>query len=181
MNRVDIADQLRGDLKCHQITRRSWMPYWFWLLDTVVVNAFLLWRWECESVVVGRKNENKRSQRAFRVALVQSLLGREGPAGRNRFLAIRITRGHQLLLPTISRFPAYTHQIRRGSPYRECYYCRWKHFKGQIRRDEINRRRTCCADCDVPLCRGCFIEYYRAGGSIWEGYYEGPKVSITSL
>jgi hypothetical protein len=127
------------------------------------------------------QNENERSQRAFRVALVQSLLGREGPTGRNRFLAIRITRGHQLLLPTISRFPAYTHQIRRGSPYRECYYCRWKHFKGQIRRDEINRRRTCCADCDVPLCRGCFTEYHRGGGSIWEGYYEGPKVLITSL
>jgi hypothetical protein len=46
INGVDIADQLRGDLTSHQITRRSWLPYWFWLLDTAVVNAFLLWRWE---------------------------------------------------------------------------------------------------------------------------------------
>jgi hypothetical protein len=42
--------------------------------------------------------------------------------------------------------------------------------------------RTCCPDCDVPLCRGCFMGYHRAGGSIWDGYYKkSPKVSITSL
>jgi hypothetical protein len=27
INGVDIADQLRGDLTSHQITRRSWLPY----------------------------------------------------------------------------------------------------------------------------------------------------------
>jgi hypothetical protein len=42
INRVDIIDQLRGDLTLHQITRRSWLLYWFWLLNTAIVNAFLL-------------------------------------------------------------------------------------------------------------------------------------------
>jgi hypothetical protein len=42
MNGVDIADQLRAEMTTYHITRRSWFPYWFWLLDTTIVNAFLL-------------------------------------------------------------------------------------------------------------------------------------------
>jgi hypothetical protein len=43
MNGVDIADQLRAEMTTYCITRRSWFLYWFWLLDTTIVNAFLLW------------------------------------------------------------------------------------------------------------------------------------------
>ena len=42
MNGVDIIDQLRSEMKTHRITRRSWLLYWFWLLNTVIVNVFLL-------------------------------------------------------------------------------------------------------------------------------------------
>jgi hypothetical protein len=43
MNGVDIVDQLRAEMTIYRITRRSWFLYWFWLLDTTIVNAFLLW------------------------------------------------------------------------------------------------------------------------------------------
>lgn len=42
MNGVDIADQLRGSYSTQQTTRRSWMPCWYWQLDLVLTNAFLL-------------------------------------------------------------------------------------------------------------------------------------------
>ena len=45
INGVDIADQLRAEITMYRITRRSWFPYWFWLLDTTIINAFLLWHW----------------------------------------------------------------------------------------------------------------------------------------
>jgi hypothetical protein len=42
MNGVNITDQLRAEMTIYRITRRSWFLYWFWLLDTTIVNAFLL-------------------------------------------------------------------------------------------------------------------------------------------
>ena len=42
MGGVDIADQRRG-YYCTQLTTcRNWMPLFFWLLDTVIVNSYLL-------------------------------------------------------------------------------------------------------------------------------------------
>jgi hypothetical protein len=35
MGGVDIADQLRS---YYQKTRRTWMPMFFWLLDTAIIN-----------------------------------------------------------------------------------------------------------------------------------------------
>ena len=42
MGGVDIADQRRGYYSSQLTTRRCWMPLFFWLLDTVVVNSYLL-------------------------------------------------------------------------------------------------------------------------------------------
>jgi hypothetical protein len=44
INSIDITDQLQAEITTYHITRRSWFLYWFWLLDTTLVNAFLLWR-----------------------------------------------------------------------------------------------------------------------------------------
>jgi hypothetical protein len=152
----------------YRITRRLWFPYWFWLLDITIINAFLLWHWEMENRCVGRALKEQRSQRIFREALVQSLLGpppgRGGSSINNGAVPhIRITRGHQLRMPMESRFHARTHRIRRGSPNLECYYCRYKHSKGVIRWDEIRRNRTSCVDCRVPLCDRCFGVYHNRG------------------
>ena len=138
MNGVDIADQLRAEMTIYRITRRLWFLYWFWLLDTTLVNAFLLWRWEMENRCVGRAFEKDRCQRVFRDALVQSLIGpppanRGGGSTNNGAVPhIRITQGHQLRMPVELRFYARTYRIRRGSPNLECYYCRYKHSKGVI-------------------------------------------------
>ena len=99
INRVDIADQLRAEMSTYRITRQSWFPYWFWLLDTTIVNAFLLWHWEMENRCVGRALEHERSQRVFREALVQSLIGpppvgKGGSINNGAIPHIRITKGH---------------------------------------------------------------------------------------
>ncbi len=39
---VNIADQLRSSYTTQQRARRVWKPYFFWLLDTTIINAFLL-------------------------------------------------------------------------------------------------------------------------------------------
>jgi hypothetical protein len=42
MGGVDIADQRRGYYHTQLPTCRNWMPLFFWLLDTVIVNSYLL-------------------------------------------------------------------------------------------------------------------------------------------
>jgi hypothetical protein len=70
INGVNITNQLRAEITMYYITRRSWFLYWFWLLDTTIVNAFLLWHWEIENRCIGRVFEKEHSQRVFREALV---------------------------------------------------------------------------------------------------------------
>ena len=44
MNGVDLADQLRASYNTHRQGYRTWLPLFYWLIDTLKVNAFLLWR-----------------------------------------------------------------------------------------------------------------------------------------
>jgi hypothetical protein len=42
MGGVDIADQLRAYYSTQRIALRSWYPLFFWLLDTAILNAYLI-------------------------------------------------------------------------------------------------------------------------------------------
>ncbi|CAG8594768.1 12855_t:CDS:2, partial [Ambispora leptoticha] len=42
MNSVDLADQLRSYYNTQKISRRNWMPLFFWLLDTAIINVYLI-------------------------------------------------------------------------------------------------------------------------------------------
>ncbi|KAG9070704.1 hypothetical protein KI688_008243 [Linnemannia hyalina] len=42
MNGVDIADQLRSYYSTQLRTYRAWAPIFFWLLDTTIINAYLI-------------------------------------------------------------------------------------------------------------------------------------------
>ena len=44
-NLVDLADQLRGNFTCQrQWETRNWRPLAYWLLDTCLVNSYLIWQ-----------------------------------------------------------------------------------------------------------------------------------------
>ncbi|RPA91850.1 hypothetical protein L873DRAFT_1780403 [Choiromyces venosus 120613-1] len=44
MGSVDIADQLRSYYSTQQCCRRNWLPLFYWLLDTSLVNAYRIQR-----------------------------------------------------------------------------------------------------------------------------------------
>jgi len=44
MGGVDIADQLRGYYSTQLSVRRTWMPLFFWLLDTAIINSYLIFK-----------------------------------------------------------------------------------------------------------------------------------------
>jgi hypothetical protein len=61
INGVNIANQLWGEMSIYYITRQSWFLYWFWLLDTTLINAFLLWQWEHKSRCIGQALKDQHS------------------------------------------------------------------------------------------------------------------------
>src|SRR5436305_12076837 len=64
MGGVDIADQLREYYGTQLPIRRTWMPLFFWLLDTAIINSYL----------VLKKSDKNISQKDFRIKLVWDLI-----------------------------------------------------------------------------------------------------------
>jgi len=64
MDRVDIADQLRGYYATQLPVRRTWMPLFFWLLDTAIINSYLILK----------KSGINISHKDFRIQLVWDLI-----------------------------------------------------------------------------------------------------------
>ena len=59
MNGVNMADQFREDLTIGQATVRAWLVYWFWLLDYIIINSYILWKGEVEKEVISRANKHR--------------------------------------------------------------------------------------------------------------------------
>ncbi len=60
MSKVDIADQLRGYYATQLAVRKIWMPLFFWLLDTAIINSYLILK----------KNGVNISHKDFRIQLI---------------------------------------------------------------------------------------------------------------
>ena len=44
MGGVDIADQYRSYYTTQIVARRNWLPIFFWILDTALLNSFIIYR-----------------------------------------------------------------------------------------------------------------------------------------
>jgi len=63
MGGVDIADQLRKNITIHRPWEaRIWRPLWYYVLDTCLVNSYLIHKGKLE-------DQGKRAHREFREAL----------------------------------------------------------------------------------------------------------------
>ncbi|GJJ71558.1 V-type H+-transporting ATPase 16kDa proteolipid subunit [Entomortierella parvispora] len=64
MGGVDIVDQLRSYYSTQQSAHRNWWPIFFWLLDTTIINCYL----------IARKKGSILTHREFRSSLVWGLI-----------------------------------------------------------------------------------------------------------
>lgn len=67
MGGVDIADQLRQYYTVQMRTSRTWIPLFLWLLDTSIINAFIIWK-------LHHRVTSRRAHADFRLMLVTGLL-----------------------------------------------------------------------------------------------------------
>jgi len=67
MGGVDIADQLRQYYTVQMRTSRTWIPLFLWLLDTSIINAYIMWK-------LHHNVKKKGAHSDFRQKLVSELL-----------------------------------------------------------------------------------------------------------
>ena len=68
MNGVDTGSQLRGGFSCHKpYDRRWWRPIFYWLIDIVANNAYLIWK-------TTQNSKNHDLHQSFQDELIHEML-----------------------------------------------------------------------------------------------------------
>ena len=163
MGGVDIANQLRSKFSTQQRGVKPWRPLFYWLLDTTIINAFLISENQRKAKLkLDEKDKVRSAHRTFRESLVTALL-----------LDIRIPKADPKYITKNTRLPAirltrlieihFPRPIKRAN----CIFCRWsqhnkkaKSMQGISKTPGILKTRTNCNHCSVPLCGKCFYLFH---------------------
>lgn len=133
------------------------MPYFYFLLDTGLTNAYLLWKWKNDALYNDVRPTSARpffSYRAFGEAVIEGLLSDISDWEPN----IPIGASFAFFRPGIQKAPHTSHV---GALSTWCYWCRYRCFQRDLAFTDIQRTRVKCLECQVPLCPGCFTWYHR--------------------
>jgi hypothetical protein len=84
MNAVDLADQYQSSYALQLRVARVWMPLFFWLLDTTVINA-----WTLAKISSSKSSYDLQIHRLFRIRLAFSLTA-EGYSSLNSTRALEL-------------------------------------------------------------------------------------------
>ena len=151
MKGVDLSDQLAHYYRTPRKARKWYHNLFFHLVDTAVVNAYLV-----HKVLTGGSLNHLK----FRVALIDSLLPKDRPVPRpvRRPVVRVIPRLQDVDDPQAG--PSHQprpvpegHLLQRQVKYRRCAYCKAK-------RQKRKETRFHCSVCNVGLCPGeCFNVY----------------------
>ena len=165
---IDLADQYAGSNGGkRRIRRGAWQALDQWLLITVLVNTYLV---SFYSDIDGERPINFRSQRDFRIQIIEGLLAMgKDDMGIKRAPKASINTSIQ----GIQNIPH--HRVKRRAR-KDCAACKgytyWNRpqrgpplaLKRANQKQEITRRSTIygCKECDVALCRkgSCFDRYH---------------------
>ena len=161
MGGVDIADQHRGAYKTQRKANRVWVPLFYWMIDSAVVNAYKT------GVFAPGKIWSRREYRVFREELWQELM-QFSQQGKERKYTDRLPDerldqlvGHNYMKISQAKHACewYSHSIRfqRGrtrtpSPEKRSF---GQEIDPNIQIDQMNRaRRTAygCIRCGIYLC-----------------------------
>ena len=159
---VDIANQLRAGFSIQRRGVKPWRPLFYWLLDSTIINAFILSEHERKAKLKGKIDNVRSAHRSFREKLVSDLL-KDPKATIKQMYITKLT----TTLPRIRHTtPIGIHrQIRTKQA--ACLYCRWcRHSKKSDNHriitpsNQVPRTQISCSHCRVPLCRECFWKFH---------------------
>ena len=160
MNGVDIADQLRARFSTQLQSSRTWMPVFYYLLDTAIGNAYILSEHHRKSK--GFKYVSG-THRAFREALIEELLVQYKIEPARKYV-----NGRHLPVCRLDR-PETIHQKATTSYCGSCHFCRFRRdmlenrlgIIGEIGANRnVRQTQVMCAHCQVYLCKKCFTLFH---------------------
>ncbi|GES76911.1 piggyBac transposable element-derived protein 4-like [Rhizophagus clarus] len=175
MGGVDIADQLRGYYGTQLPVRRTWMPLFFWLLDTALVNSYLILK----------KVNTNINHKDFRLQIIWDLIeeslkeSEKKPHTRNqvdeltnqfKFIYVDPTKKQQYVttkyeLPIIRLFPE-GHYPEWRETRSSCVWCKYLVKKNQEKAAKNPpQSQLYCIKCDLALCcnkerSNCFKDFH---------------------
>ena len=190
MGGVDIADQYRASFNTQLRSLRTWYPLFFWLLDSAVINSFLL----CKMTWPNSKKDYIATQRGFRIKLAwnliehgfgmlshhhQRIINNPLQQSKQRQRNRRNLTKNSLDLPACRMLPG-NHKIvtkfsrNQNERQKYCFWCLWRirmaekatglGIDPEIRPPKSARRTVygCTVCSDVALCKnGCFEQFHQ--------------------
>jgi hypothetical protein len=160
MNGVDITDQLREKFTTQIQSSRTWMPMFYYLLDTAICNAYVLSEHHQKSQ--GFKYI-RGTHRAFREALIEGLLTQYKVQPTRKYLSRRHLPACRLDCPETLHEKLTTNYCGR------CYFCRFKKSLLEKRlgiiggvdwNKNIRQTKGMYKHCQVYLCAKCFTLFH---------------------
>lgn len=169
MNSVDIANQLQAYYETHFKFWRTWYPIFFWAIDIMISNSFIIYRDHLKEDK-GLEHKEVRIQLAWEFIIGWSG-GTTAPSKKH---------GLMISLPiSVLKQPCYITKNSKLAPSKhvgdhvpthiegrhDCAYCKWNDRRNE-NKVGAGRTRTHwkCITCDLPLClsveQNCFIDFH---------------------
>jgi hypothetical protein len=170
MGGVDIADQLRSYYSTQLKVFRTWYPLFFWLLDTAIVNSF----------IISKKLDISHEHKAFRIQIVKELIkeatlnplkratrnneDEEAAGKKNDCKKYRVFTKFEL--PEVRLVGEHLPEYREER--NSCLWCRYEFKKTNTSKSpsqSFPRSQIWCSKCNVSLCcnnsrPNCFKYYH---------------------
>lgn len=186
---VDIADQYREAYFTQQTSRRNWLPLFYWLLDTAIINAYLL---ACSTTASGRQKPPV-THTDFRLEIAFQLIDSSTfDKPRKRAASNQRKKDHLCYSKSfgVTEVPVCmpSHQIEKALKRRECVNCRFLYqqhdakFSSGRKRQRAPISSYACTLCGLYFCKDCIAKQAAESGKVLEqrrGRGRGKKFKTT--
>jgi hypothetical protein len=164
MNGVDIADQLRSYYATHMISRRTWYPIFFWVLDTILINSYIIYG-DHASAEKDLSHKEFRMRVGWDLILKGAVQKRKEPPTTQKQNQKKTRRISEHSTDAPRPFQHGEHLPVHVDERRDCVQCRWSsRLEKDSKKRVVGRTRYKCLTCDEPLClssdRNCFITFH---------------------
>ena len=171
---VDVADQYRSYYFTQQKCLRNWPPIFFWLLDTTVINSYLLLRRISSTNFPSARSSSYslQSSRTFRLSLSKSIIRAYGSKlpeqTQKSYYTRKTTSPRYSSLQNNTSLPPATgrsdqHQFTRVGSRVGCAGCRFilRGMKQKGVRAPITRFACMGPGCGFALCNSCYSSRHK--------------------
>jgi hypothetical protein len=174
MGGVDIADQYRSYYTTQITQRRNWLPIFFWILDTALINSFIIYR---DFLNLNTESGCPITQKDFNIELAWAWINQEkisddddtNDALESSLIILNDEKGPYVkegtLLPSFKDRTEGTH-LPIVENMGVCFWCRWKSKNSinSISTDTPSRTSFLCSSCGIHLCiskkKNCFEAFH---------------------